>query len=106
MVINLEDLDIHYDGSAFNEYLAKISNAVNKRLNTLRNLSIQGISMNVWNGEIKSVVVMYYPTKFHKYNPNSTDPYPQIHQRTYKGYRSFLSEPVYLISGTQPVVSE
>jgi hypothetical protein len=35
--------------------------------------------MNVWNGEIKSVVVMYYPTKFHKYNPNSTDPYPQIH---------------------------
>ena len=82
MIVNLEELNIHYDGESFSKYLNDISMAVNKRLNTLRNLSIQGISMNLWNGEIKSVIVMYYPTKYHRYNPNANEPYPQIYLST------------------------
>jgi hypothetical protein len=78
MIIDLEKSNIHYDGESFSKYLNDVTVAINKRLNTIRNQSIQGVSMNVWNGEIKSVVIMYFSAKFHKYSPNAPEPYPQI----------------------------
>jgi hypothetical protein len=79
MIVDLEEANVHYDGDSFPKYLSDVTNAVNKRLSTLRNLSIQGVSMNVWNGEIKSIVVMYFSAKFRKYSPNAPEPYPQIY---------------------------
>lgn len=79
MIINLDELNIKYDGSEFGTYLNAIANTINKRLSTIRNLSIRGISMNAWNGEIKTIVINYYPSKHHKYDMNGPAPYPQIY---------------------------
>lgn len=79
MFIDLDKCNVHFEDMSFNEYLRKVSNEINKRLNTLRNLSIQGISMSIGSGEIKNITIMYFPSKFRKYSVNEEIPYPQIY---------------------------